>query len=588
MTVTEDGSELLGPPRWLEASLDVKEGRDPLGLQTTTQDRLMPYLLPGILELSRRARYFSFHAYLLRTYRDLKMAPNIAALSDFIKRREWDLGLAVMHCPLKCGSSPVGASSLRAVVGKLEPPYPREESVESALGGYGLYYRSPMTELGLVARPGEMVAAIPITVDVLRDTDRAQKLAETFAAAVEDTAYVRQGWMQMTNPMPLEVLQEYAEAACLCQLRTRPDERDAVHQAIFGEDADQVEDMSDLVAEHSNGENAPGDLGELPLAPPGAGVTQRRRSVAHYLSLIDRNPLVVETAAAYREGLWSPPPAMSAHHSLIAGQWAGLVAKDVWQDALCSIWSQFCWAGVTATQARSGDGLASEEVRALTDGMLAGPPALSADLPTVDVLTAVAGGGAEVSGLGHPVREAPLEALRAWTAKANTATSALVVIMELHRRAADRRDPGWVTTSHVRSAWQPSLADVLTKLTAHLEEQPSVDQTLWWLIHQFILGVHERIAYSKMPEHTFRFRWEDGLVRFFDHGIDRFPLAAIRFEPLASITHDLGLWDQESPDSRAISDLDITLSLDRTSSIDPEAPAILTARGRAFVLEVLR
>lgn len=43
-------------PAWIKASLEVKEGRDPLGLLTTTQDRLMPALLPGILELSRRAR----------------------------------------------------------------------------------------------------------------------------------------------------------------------------------------------------------------------------------------------------------------------------------------------------------------------------------------------------------------------------------------------------------------------------------------------------------------------------------------------------------------------------------------------------
>jgi hypothetical protein len=35
-------------PRWIAASLEIKEGRDPLGLQTTTQDRLMALLLPGV------------------------------------------------------------------------------------------------------------------------------------------------------------------------------------------------------------------------------------------------------------------------------------------------------------------------------------------------------------------------------------------------------------------------------------------------------------------------------------------------------------------------------------------------------------
>src|SRR6478735_4516530 len=83
-----------GPPRWIAASLNVKEGRDPLGLQTTTQDRLMPRLLPGILELSRRARYFSFHAFLLDKYRTLRMPADGNSLSTFIKAREWEYGLA--------------------------------------------------------------------------------------------------------------------------------------------------------------------------------------------------------------------------------------------------------------------------------------------------------------------------------------------------------------------------------------------------------------------------------------------------------------------------------------------------------------
>lgn len=132
----------VGPPRWVRASIEVNEGRDPLGLQTTTIDRLMPWLLPGILELSRRARYFSFYAYLLDLYREQQRPANGAALSEFIKAREWDYGLAILNCPRECGSSPVGAQKLRGVVGHQEPPYPRGQSVESPFGGFGLYYRT--------------------------------------------------------------------------------------------------------------------------------------------------------------------------------------------------------------------------------------------------------------------------------------------------------------------------------------------------------------------------------------------------------------------------------------------------------------
>jgi len=77
--------------------LDVKEGRDPLGLQTTTQDRLMPRLLPGVLELSRRAPYFSFHAYVLDKYRELRMPTDGKTLSTFIKARELPAPLRFQH-----------------------------------------------------------------------------------------------------------------------------------------------------------------------------------------------------------------------------------------------------------------------------------------------------------------------------------------------------------------------------------------------------------------------------------------------------------------------------------------------------------
>src|SRR2546421_3676202 len=126
------------PPAWIAPSLEVKEGRDPLGLQTTTMDRLMPFLLPGILELSRRARYFSFHAFLLAEYRDRRMPAESKALSTFIKRREWELGLAVQRCPRHCGSGPVGARKLGGIpVGP--GPFPRGGSVENALRCYWLY-----------------------------------------------------------------------------------------------------------------------------------------------------------------------------------------------------------------------------------------------------------------------------------------------------------------------------------------------------------------------------------------------------------------------------------------------------------------
>src|ERR1039457_3144185 len=236
-----DETSLL--PRWVEASLEIKEGRDPLGLQTTTQDRLMPLLLPGVLELSVRARYLSFHAFLLDEYRRRSAPADNRSLSTFIKQREWDYGLAVLSCPHECGSVPVGADRLRPLMRGSNPPYERGESVESLLGGYGLYYRPPLAEFGIVLRSGTPLGDRPITVDVLAASDRAVRVAGAFRAAVEDTEYY-QHWMLSGDTLPLEVLRDYAAVACLCRLSHRPEERDAVHDAVFGSDPNVEESPS--------------------------------------------------------------------------------------------------------------------------------------------------------------------------------------------------------------------------------------------------------------------------------------------------------------------------------------------------------
>lgn len=552
-------------PAWISASLEVNEGRDPLGFQTTTQDRLMPVLLPGILELSRRARYFSFHAFLLAEYRDRRRQADAKSLSEFIKRREWEFGLAVQRCPRGCGSSPVGARRLGGL-SQGPGPFTRGESVESAFGGYGLYYRSPMVELGVVAKAGTLLGGQPIPIDVLHDSDRARRLASTFKAAIEGTAYYKRE-MWTADDLTADVIDEYAEAACLCRLRELTDERAAVHDALFGTDppaAGLVVGIDGEVSEPSDADGRPSERASL----SDAGALQRRRSVGHYLALVEGDPKVVASQAAYREGLWSPPQARSAGHALVAGQWAALIAKDVWQEAVCSVWSEFCRAGLARTR-DLGRGLTWGETRELAAGLIEGPPALDPATRT-DALAAKLVAESLVVGDSDDgevnVALAPMDSLRRLTRRCDSAASGLVVLLELARRMEGRSGIGWEQAAHVASGWQPSIAAVAAGLRTHLGEDPTVTDTLWWLASRFVIPVHERIAYSKLPEFTFRFRWEDGLLRFYDHGMGRFPLAAIRNEPLASLTWDLGLWDQTDDEDRS---------------------GTLTARGAVFTAEAL-
>jgi hypothetical protein len=557
-----DDEPSVPAPRWVARSLVLNEGRDPLGFQTMTQDRLMPVLLPGVLELSRRARYFSFYAFLLDEYRNRRMPADGESLSAFIKRCEWDLGLAVQRCPSGCGSSPVGA---RRLGGQAAGPGPflRGESVESAFGGYGLYYRSPMIVLGIIAKSGTLLGGQPIPIDVLYRTERAARLVDGFRSAVGETAYYRR-WMWTDQDLPAEVVDEYAAVACLCRLRERTSERGAVHDALFGTDPPDAHSAPRQSGPASEG----GGMAGVEFSE--AGATQRRRSIGHYLTLIDAHPEVVYSQGAYREALWSPPTFRSSAHALVADQWAALVAKDVWQEAICSLWSEFCRAGLARTR-DLGRGLTWDETREVAAGMVDGLPRLDRDQPTSNLVAALAANRltvADADGVVVDVTTTSLEALRALTARLDTATSGLIVLLELARRAGKRSGTGWVQAAHIASAWQPSIAAVFGGLRSHLEASPSVSETLWWLVSRFVIPVHERIAYSKLPEFTFRFRWEEGLLRFYDHGVGRFPLAAVRNDTLASLTRDLGMWDVETAGG--------------------ERRAVLTRQGAAFVDEALR
>ena len=56
------GATEAGRPEWIEPSFRITPGVDPLGLQTITPDRMIPRLMPGVLALTQRARYFSLYA----------------------------------------------------------------------------------------------------------------------------------------------------------------------------------------------------------------------------------------------------------------------------------------------------------------------------------------------------------------------------------------------------------------------------------------------------------------------------------------------------------------------------------------------
>ena len=519
LTDVSTPERIPGEPLWIAPTMQITAGRDPLGMQTITIDRIMPTLVPGILALSRRARYFSFYPFLLYEYWQRRLPPNMQSLSAFIKRREYEYALAVQLCPRGCGSEPTGAVGKERAgpaARELRETYTRDESVESHLGGYGLYYRTPLLDLRIVAREGtaRTDSEQPIPIDVLTN-ENANNLARAFQATIADTTYYRD-YMFNDRPIPIDVLEELAEHACLCRLDDAPEEQSLIHAAIIGGLNDQ----------------------DVP------GARQRRRSFGLFLSLVPNAPDIVDHDDSFRAAIWVRFENLSQKDGTYANavsQWAALVAKEYLQEGISSIWAHICRTGLTTQPV---GGFSPEQLAELLHSNLVSQRELSLPAGVLNV-----SGDMPLSDFSEQLLEATstftLEELRGWSVEQNSAIAGLALILVLYDRLPDPESApeGWRRFGVQRSDHQPGLLGFGRQLSTYMLESPTVSDTLAWIARYFVIVPHESLAYSKLPNFTFRFRWEQGLLNFYDIGVGRFGLTDIRRDAMSRITEDLGMWE---------------------------------------------
>lgn len=541
LSVVGEAPRRSGQPFWIERSLNVKAGRDPLGLQTITLDRIMPILLPGILVLSRRARYFTLFPFLLKEYEGRKLDPTNEGLSEFVKRREFEYAVAVQLCPNGCGGIPAGAvgkdraaPALNHLVGDAVP---RQESVKSFLGGYGLYYRSPLIDLGLVVPKGTPVGEQVTPLDILSRDQRAQALADAFADAIADTMYRRQH-MVGTDPVPIAALRELAERACFCRLPEFPEEQRLLRQALFDTPAGQSEAVE----------------GEF---------DQRRRSFALFLRELNGAPDVRGSDSAFRAAVWEDFSAAQGGDSPLdqtRAQWASLVAKEYLQEAISCVFAPFWRLGLAK---QDPEGLWPDELDELIVGPLLGTGTIELSAAGVpfdgEMLTRDFDRAAEAASA-----DLSLEQLRAWAIGEETAIAGLTLMLVLNARLPDRETAPsqWARIGLQHSDRQPSLLGFAYLLEQHFADEPNLAETLRWMTRRFVIAAHEQIAYSKLPDFTFRFRWEGGRLRFYPIGEGRFDLADMRRASMSSLSGDVGLWR------------------------DDDGAASLTSEGQQFVADI--
>jgi hypothetical protein len=528
---------------WLEPSLTDTAGRDPLGLNTITLDRILPDLIPGILQISERARYFSIYPWMLWQFAERRLAATEAELDQFIRRREFELCLAMKLCPHCEVTSAIGSRNAGPRVTAGEDPFARGGvSIQTSMGGFGLYYRSPLEALGAVAPAGTPLGpeGTPTPIELLAQDELASELAETFHTSIESTEYYR-SFERTADPIPRPVLEELAEQVCLCRLPYKVAEREAIRQLMFEPRSNETVDECDA----------------------------RRRAFALFLSLVDSDPRVAYEDGEFWRGLiarFGIQPNEDSVQGRTAAAWGALAMKECAQDAICSIWVDFCRSGI----AEQGlDGMNPGELRDMIE-RLASAPELALAGTAIPIAAADSARAVQARAL-QAGQGLDWEDIRAWAAEGDCAIVGLVALLILARRMPDldQVHPLWGEIAARRSEHQDGLLGSLSLMRQFLGDDPSVGALLARTIQRFLIGPHEAIAYSKLPEATFRFYWEEtGRFRFFNPGsggLDRFRPSDDRRGPMASLSKDLGLWEQG----------------------EQEGGARLTDDGRGFVTEVL-
>src|SRR5262249_42675007 len=167
---------------WLEKEPE-SVGRDQLGVQAASQI-LYARLLPGIRNLTKRARYYTFYPWVIDTYARRVGVKNAQRFNQYLRRAEYILTLATALQGKD--EDTTGAIGIRFVtrlldeIGHRGAPQididkgankHRDNYFVATRGGYGIYYVASVADLGIIEiRPGEAV-------------ERLLPLGQTLAAA---------------------------------------------------------------------------------------------------------------------------------------------------------------------------------------------------------------------------------------------------------------------------------------------------------------------------------------------------------------------------------------------------------------------
>jgi len=212
-------------PQWIEKVYNNSDGEDFLGIRIVSEN-ILSYLLPGIITITQRARYYAFYCWLIVDYE--KEHPAGWGLAQFIKRREQIFAIAnfAYQLPMDFRKSVLGLAGYNAVTvhwndhkssGSI--PLTLENFLRDSYGGYRIYS-------GVLQNLGAFKTIGPNKIKVL---DYGKKLADAFEAAIKNTAYFEHRTeYDQADSIPCTILEEYGHQCHLSQLQLQPDSKEVL------------------------------------------------------------------------------------------------------------------------------------------------------------------------------------------------------------------------------------------------------------------------------------------------------------------------------------------------------------------------
>lgn len=532
-------------PQWT-AKMDLGTGgRDHLGLGSVSSDQILPRLAPSINVLTFHPRYHSFYIFLLDEFWKKDLPRNNASWERFFRPREFIFSVGCFLCQQpehRDMGNIVGGQKTGPLASRDKPTYDTSTNyIKTGLGGYGLYYRTVMAELGLIHPGGR---GLPYSVDV-PTKPLGKEIAQAFRENVGDTEYYRNYFHLNKVDVPREIIQEYIHKACLCQLKTQnaPDRR--YLRSVFEEGG------------------------------PKEASSFRKMTMRMFLDIADQTQESGVDEDVFRQLIYFGQ-SQAGHRFIpradlnsISKQWRLYQAREYYSFALNLLWDHlFIWGlnnngdHIPLEIPRFWDYLKSvldpdhlfeylsidslglspdSRLSQLVEGLLF---AIGSDYQNID----------QRCNLESKINEDVLYQL----GRSNRPNGKLVVtgmlmilvIIFLRFNHIDLwQEPEW-EISKLGSDGRLSVDGFIRQTKKMTDKGLTVFEFVKWIYEKYVIQQHIIVATRKLPDNTFRFRREGNRLRFF-HQDNNINFMNSRFDSISTTIYELGYCgDLHFPDHR--------------------------------------